>query len=142
MNEMKEVKKMMEKYVADYGMYQDYLEKVISETAQFESISQILTRYECLTEARKELSERQDQNLQALEDASTEMVIELVRCNCSKSTNKNISGSPDGRQGSEADKPEQQISGSSEQVRQSSEERAPLGIRGAKDKGNHGIEAP
>ncbi|XP_012266751.2 coiled-coil domain-containing protein 42 homolog [Athalia rosae] len=71
---MKDIKENMEKHVADYGMFQDYLEKVISETSQFETISEILTRYECLTEARKELSERQDQNLQALEDASTEMV--------------------------------------------------------------------
>ncbi|XP_046738362.1 coiled-coil domain-containing protein 42 homolog [Diprion similis] len=74
LNDMKEIKKSMEKHVADYGMYQEYLEKVISETGQFQSISEILTRYESLTEARKELSERQDENLQALEDASTEMV--------------------------------------------------------------------
>lgn len=74
LKEMEEIKKNMEKHVSDYGMYQEYLERVITETAQFQSISEILTRYECLSEARKELSKRQDENLQALEDASTEMV--------------------------------------------------------------------
>ncbi|CAK9805275.1 Coiled-coil domain-containing protein 42 homolog [Anthophora quadrimaculata] len=73
LNHMKDVRERMKRYVGEYKKYQDYLEKVISETEEFNSISEIFNRYETLIEARTILSEHQDKNLEILEDRGTEI---------------------------------------------------------------------
>ncbi|KZC12587.1 PREDICTED: coiled-coil domain-containing protein 42 homolog [Dufourea novaeangliae] len=67
------VREKMKKYVDEYKKYQTYLEKVINETGEFHSISEIFNRYETLIEARSILSVHQDKNLQALETTGTEI---------------------------------------------------------------------
>ncbi|XP_015592671.1 coiled-coil domain-containing protein 42 like-2-like [Cephus cinctus] len=73
MNRLQEIKYNMQKHVKEYKMYQNYLEKVVNETGQFQSISDVFNRYETLAEARASLSETQDKNLEALEVTGTEM---------------------------------------------------------------------
>ncbi|XP_063987511.1 coiled-coil domain-containing protein 42 homolog isoform X2 [Diachasmimorpha longicaudata] len=70
---MTRVRDKMQRYVKDYKMAQNYLEKVISETGEFQSISDIFNRFESLVEARKTLTMNQDENLNALAKTSTEM---------------------------------------------------------------------
>ncbi|XP_011310181.1 coiled-coil domain-containing protein 42 homolog [Fopius arisanus] len=70
---MTAVRDKMQKYVKDYKNAQSYLEKVISETGEFQSISDIFNRFESLVEARKTLTMNQDENLNALGNTSTEM---------------------------------------------------------------------
>lgn len=61
-------------YVNEYKKYQNYLERVVRETNEFEAIPEIFNRYETLVEAKEVLSESQDQSLAVLEEASTNMV--------------------------------------------------------------------
>ncbi|KOX73611.1 Coiled-coil domain-containing protein 42 like-2 [Melipona quadrifasciata] len=70
---MNDVRDRMRKHVAEYKKYQDYLDMVIIETGEFNSISEIFNRYETLIEARSILSEHQDKNLELLEEKGTEM---------------------------------------------------------------------
>lgn len=74
---MTSVREKMKKHVEEYKKYQTYLERVIAETGEFQSISEIFNRYETLLEARMVLSEHQDKNLQKLEDMGAEIVNEL-----------------------------------------------------------------
>ncbi|XP_076620370.1 coiled-coil domain-containing protein 42 homolog [Colletes latitarsis] len=67
------VREKMKEYVEKHKKYQNYLERVILETGEFQSINEIFNRYETLIEARLILSEHQDKNLQALEETGTEI---------------------------------------------------------------------
>ncbi|KOC64934.1 Coiled-coil domain-containing protein 42 like protein [Habropoda laboriosa] len=73
LNRMNDVREMMKRYVGEYKKYQNYLEKVVAETGEFNSISEIFNRYETLIEARTILSEHQDKNLELLEERGTEI---------------------------------------------------------------------
>ncbi|XP_076641836.1 coiled-coil domain-containing protein 42 homolog [Halictus rubicundus] len=73
LDHMKNIRDKMKKYVQDYKKYQNYLERVINETGEFLSISEIFNRYETLIEARSILSVHQDKNLQTLEETGTEI---------------------------------------------------------------------
>lgn len=71
---MREVMDKMKRYTDMYKKYQNYLERVVNETGEFQSINDIFNRYETLVEARQALSDHQDMNLQMLEDKGTEIV--------------------------------------------------------------------
>ncbi|XP_046837534.1 coiled-coil domain-containing protein 42 homolog [Vespa crabro] len=73
LNYMKGIREKMEKYVGKYKKYQDYLERVISETKQFRSIIEIFERYENLIEVKKSLSEQQEKNIELLEETEAEI---------------------------------------------------------------------
>ncbi|XP_051162081.1 coiled-coil domain-containing protein 42 homolog [Leptopilina boulardi] len=68
-----EARDKMKNYVNDYKIYQNYLEKVVNETNEFQSIPEIFNRYETLIEAKELLSENQDKSLAILEEASKNM---------------------------------------------------------------------
>lgn len=72
---MKDTRDKMKKHVEEYKKYQNYLDKVVNDTGEFQSIAEIFNRYETLMEARMILAEHQDKNLQILEDQGTELVI-------------------------------------------------------------------
>ena len=71
---MRNVLAKMKEHVGEYKKYQNYLERVIVETGEFQSIAEIFNRYETLIEARSLLSEHQDKNLQTLEETGTDIV--------------------------------------------------------------------
>lgn len=71
---MTEIRDKMQHYVKEYRGAQDYLETVVKEIKEFQSIGDIFNRYESLLEARRTLSKQQDKNLQILEDTGIEMV--------------------------------------------------------------------
>lgn len=71
---MREVRDKMQRYVEEYKKYQNYLDRVVIETGEFQLISDIFNRYETLLEARQALSDHQDRNLQLLEDKGAEIV--------------------------------------------------------------------
>ena len=71
---MKTVCNKMEKHVKEYKIYQNYLEAVVKETGEFQSLGEIFNRYESLVESRITLAQHQDQHLDALEVTRTEMV--------------------------------------------------------------------
>lgn len=64
----------MQKHVKEYKMYQNYLETVVNESEEFQSLADIFNRYESLVESRLDLAQHQDQSLEALEIAGSEMV--------------------------------------------------------------------
>ncbi|XP_077282049.1 coiled-coil domain-containing protein 42 like-2 [Temnothorax americanus] len=70
---MRDVRDKMQRYVGEYRKYQNYLDRVVNETNEFQSINEIFNRYETLVEARQALSDHQDRNLQMLEDKGTEI---------------------------------------------------------------------
>lgn len=65
----------MQQYVGKYKKFQNYLERVMNETGEFQSINEIFNRYEALVEARQALSDHQNRNLQLLESKGSEIVI-------------------------------------------------------------------
>ncbi|XP_076237064.1 coiled-coil domain-containing protein 42 homolog [Calliopsis andreniformis] len=67
------VRESMKKHVGEYKKYQNYLERVVAETGEFQSIAEVFNRYETLMEARKILAVHQDQHLQMLEETGTEI---------------------------------------------------------------------
>lgn len=75
MRYMRDVCDKMQRYVGEYRKYQNYLDRVVNETGEFQSINEIFNRYETLIEARQALSDLQDRNLQMLEDKGTEIVL-------------------------------------------------------------------
>jgi DNA polymerase I-like protein with 3'-5' exonuclease and polymerase domains len=83
---MKEVRDKMQRYVEEYKKYQNYLDRVVNETGEFQSINEIFNRYETLLEARQALSDHQDRNLQLLEDKGTEIVYTQIYCLLSEFT--------------------------------------------------------
>lgn len=72
---MRDIRDKMQQYVGEYRKYQNYLDRVVNETGEFQSINEIFNRYETLIEARQALSDHQDRNLQMLEDKGTEIVL-------------------------------------------------------------------
>ncbi|XP_070158550.1 coiled-coil domain-containing protein 42 homolog [Polyergus mexicanus] len=70
---MEGVRDKMQRYVEEYKKYQNYLDRVVNETGEFQSINEIFNRYETLIEARQALSDHQDRNLQLLEQKGTEI---------------------------------------------------------------------
>jgi len=71
---MRDVRDKMQRYVGEYRKYQNYLDRVVNETGEFQSINEIFNRYETLVEARQALSDQQDKNLQLLEQKGAEIV--------------------------------------------------------------------
>ena len=69
------VRDKMQRFVGEYRKYQNYLDKVVNETGEFQSINEIFNRYETLVETRQTLSDQQDQNLQMLEEKGTKIVL-------------------------------------------------------------------
>lgn len=74
LSHMKGVQDRMKQYTNTYKKYQNYLERVVNDTGEFQSINDIFNRYETLIDARQALSDHQDRNLQMLEDKSAEIV--------------------------------------------------------------------
>nr|XP_050868730.1 cilia- and flagella-associated protein 73 [Vespula vulgaris] len=70
---MKGIRDKMQKYVGIYKKYQDYLERVISETRRFRSITEIFERYENLIEVKESLSKQQEKNIELLEESEAEI---------------------------------------------------------------------
>ncbi|XP_011880120.1 PREDICTED: coiled-coil domain-containing protein 42 homolog isoform X2 [Vollenhovia emeryi] len=70
---MRDTRDKMQRNVGEYRKYQNYLDRVVNETGEFQSINEIFNRYETLVEARQALSDHQDRNLQMLEDKGTEI---------------------------------------------------------------------
>jgi len=69
------VRDKMQRFVGEYRKYQNYLDKVVNETGEFQSINEIFNRYETLVETRQTLSDQQDKNLQMLEEKGTKIVL-------------------------------------------------------------------
>lgn len=72
---MRHVRDKMQRYVEEYRKYQNYLDRVVYETGEFQSINDIFNRYETLVETRQSLSDLQDRNLQMLEEKGSEIVL-------------------------------------------------------------------
>lgn len=70
---LKDVREKMKKHVGLYKKYQTYLERVLVETGEFQSIGEIFNRYETLIEARSILSDQQNKNLATLEETGVEI---------------------------------------------------------------------
>lgn len=73
-DEMMEMKELMESQIKEHKMYEEYLYNVVEESAEFKDVDDILARYEALIDARKQLIERQEKDLIALENAHTNLV--------------------------------------------------------------------
>lgn len=73
MRYMRHVRDKMQRYVEEYRKYQNYLDRVVYETGEFQSINDIFNRYETLVETRQSLSDLQDRNLQMLEEKGSEI---------------------------------------------------------------------
>ena len=72
---MRDVRDKMQQFVGEYRKYQNYLERVMNETDEFQTINEIFNRYETLIETRQTLSDRQDKNLQMLEEKGIKIVL-------------------------------------------------------------------
>ncbi|XP_073948639.1 coiled-coil domain-containing protein 42 like-2-like isoform X2 [Choristoneura fumiferana] len=71
--EMEEVKLMMEKQVKDYTIYEDYLMAVVHKYPEFKQPLDVLNRYEALAAAKNTLADRQERDLEMLESARQEI---------------------------------------------------------------------
>ncbi|XP_049878957.1 coiled-coil domain-containing protein 42 homolog [Pectinophora gossypiella] len=71
--EMQEVKELMEKQVRDYTIYEDYLLSVVHNYPEFKQPLDVLNRYEALAAAKNTLAERQERDLEMLENARQEI---------------------------------------------------------------------
>ncbi|KAI5633631.1 hypothetical protein NE865_13636 [Phthorimaea operculella] len=71
--EMQEVKALMEKQVKDYTIYEDYLMSVVHKYPEFKQPLDVLNRYEALAAAKSTLAERQERDLEMLENARQEI---------------------------------------------------------------------
>ncbi|KAM3959505.1 coiled-coil domain-containing protein 42 homolog [Aphomia sociella] len=71
--EMEEVKQLMEKQVKDYTIYEDYLMAVVHNYPEFKQPLDVLNRYEALAAAKNTLAERQERDLEMLENARQEI---------------------------------------------------------------------
>ena len=78
LEKLKAARDKMKTYVNAYKMYQNFLERVVKETNEFQSIPEIFNRYETLAEAKEVLAESQDHSLAVLEEASTNMVSFII----------------------------------------------------------------
>nr|CAD7267831.1 unnamed protein product [Timema shepardi] len=66
------IKENMDQHVTDYKIYEDFLKKVVT-VSKFNSIHEVLNRYETLVATRDELAARQKRDLTALESERSEM---------------------------------------------------------------------
>ncbi|KAK5638098.1 hypothetical protein RI129_012393 [Pyrocoelia pectoralis] len=66
---MSEVKATMERNIKDHLMYENFLLRVTKAYPMFRTYESILDRYEALAEARKVLADRQEEDLNTLEEA-------------------------------------------------------------------------
>ncbi|CAG2060741.1 unnamed protein product [Timema podura] len=66
------IKQNMDQHVTDYKIYEDFLKKVVT-VSKFNSIHEVLNRYETLVATRDELAARQKRDLTALESERSEM---------------------------------------------------------------------
>nr|CAD7207235.1 unnamed protein product [Timema douglasi] len=71
-NKLDHIKKNMDQHVTDYKIYEDFLKKVVT-VSKFNSIHEVLNRYETLVATRDELAARQKRDLTALESERSEM---------------------------------------------------------------------
>ncbi|CAK1590581.1 unnamed protein product [Parnassius mnemosyne] len=71
--EMEEVKRLMEQQVRDYTIYEDYLMSVVQNYPEFKQPLDVLNRYEALAAAKNTLAERQERDLEMLENARQEI---------------------------------------------------------------------
>ncbi|XP_023933727.2 coiled-coil domain-containing protein 42 homolog [Bicyclus anynana] len=71
--EMEEVKELMEKQVQDYTIYEYYLMSVVHNYPEFKQPLDVLNRYEALAAAKATLAERQERDLEMLENARQEI---------------------------------------------------------------------
>ncbi|CAG4968157.1 unnamed protein product [Parnassius apollo] len=71
--EMEEVKRLMEQQVRDYTIYEDYLKSVVQNYPEFKQPLDVLNRYEALAAAKNTLAERQERDLEMLENARQEI---------------------------------------------------------------------
>ncbi|GJQ85984.1 hypothetical protein Trydic_g21828 [Trypoxylus dichotomus] len=68
-----DIKGTMDHQIKEYRMYEDYLQSVVKLSGGFKNVSDIIQRYEALTEAKHFLGERQERQLALLENARTEL---------------------------------------------------------------------
>jgi len=68
----------MQQYVKEYSKFQIYLEKVVTETSELQSVNEIFNRYDTLIEVREVLSNQQDENLRLLEERGSEIVKSIL----------------------------------------------------------------
>ncbi|XP_018326626.1 coiled-coil domain-containing protein 42 [Agrilus planipennis] len=73
-DELKEVKNNMEEEIKKHAIYEQFLRKVVLESAVFKTDNDIIIRYESLLEAKEELALKQEQELDILENARNEMM--------------------------------------------------------------------
>lgn len=73
-DEMMEIKKKMESEIGKHKSYENYLETVVAASPEFKDVDDILSRYEALIAARRQLIERQERDLTALENAHADMI--------------------------------------------------------------------
>ncbi|XP_037292808.1 coiled-coil domain-containing protein 42 homolog isoform X1 [Manduca sexta] len=71
--EMEEVRVLMEKQVKDYTIYEDYLMAVVHSYPEFKQPLDVLNRYEALAAAKSTLADRQERDLEMLENARQEI---------------------------------------------------------------------
>nr|AXF48808.1 odorant receptors OR71 [Lobesia botrana] len=71
--EMEHVKMMMEKQVQDYTIYEEYLMAVVHKYPEFKQPLDVLNRYEALAAAKFTLADRQEHDLEMLENARQEI---------------------------------------------------------------------
>lgn len=71
---MADIKSRMEENIKNHWMYEDYLLSVTKAYPIFRTYDSILDRYEALAEARKVLSDRQEEDLSTLEDAKADVI--------------------------------------------------------------------
>lgn len=77
-DDMMKVKLGMEEQIKKHKMYEEYLYSVVEVAPEFKDVDEILSRYEALIDARQQLIERQEKDLQALENAHIDMVTEIL----------------------------------------------------------------
>ncbi|KAL4711936.1 hypothetical protein ACJJTC_006105 [Scirpophaga incertulas] len=71
--EMEQVKQLMEQQVKDYTIYEDYLMSVVRAYPEFKQPLDVLNRYEALAAAKSTLADRQERDLEMLEQARQEI---------------------------------------------------------------------
>ncbi|KAK7869682.1 hypothetical protein R5R35_009907 [Gryllus longicercus] len=65
---LNQVKEKMLKHVQEYKIYEDFLENVAAESNEFQSVYDIVTKYEILIDTRSLLAARQVQDMEEMEE--------------------------------------------------------------------------
>ncbi|VEN63427.1 unnamed protein product [Callosobruchus maculatus] len=71
--EIKQTKLYMDAKIKEYHVYEEYLDKVVEECADFTSIPEMINRYLALLSAKNFMAQLQEKNLKLLENAKTDM---------------------------------------------------------------------